>query len=188
MAKKIEGFSEISKIPNVVAAIDGSHMPIKKPIINHEERVADDEQILTELTLGVEGTVIRPLVVGDSAYPLKSWLLPVIKNNGALTREKKKFNKELSKARIVVEHAFGLTKGRWRVLLKRLDEEKERVPNTIIACCILHNICVMIGDEYEADLDDDDDDDDNDDDDRNIMATTSARDTLEAVIEHVANL
>ena len=53
-----------------------------------------------------------PLVVGDSAYPLKTWLLPVIKDNGALNRDQKKFHKELSKARIVSEYAFGLLKGR----------------------------------------------------------------------------
>ena len=34
---KIEGFSEKSKVPNVVAAIDGSHIPIKAPKENHED-------------------------------------------------------------------------------------------------------------------------------------------------------
>ena len=86
-------------------------------------RAAEDEDILMKPTLDLEGTIIRPLVVGDSAYPLKTWLLPVLKDNGALTEDQKKFNKELSKARIISEHAFGLIKGRWRVLLKRLDED-----------------------------------------------------------------
>jgi len=35
--KKIEGFSQISKIPNVVAAMDGTHIPIKAPLNNHED-------------------------------------------------------------------------------------------------------------------------------------------------------
>lgn len=230
IAKKIEGFSEISKVPNVVAAIDGSHIPIKKPCINHEDyfnrkhfysylvqgvvdadglflsiatgfpgslhdarmlrlsefhRAAENEDILTEPALDLQGTVIRPLVVGDSAYPLRSWLLPVIKNNGSLTRPQNKFNKELSKARIVTEHAFGHLKGRWRVLLERSYEDKERVPATIIACCILHNICVMRGDEYDGELARDDDDDD---DEENTVGTATARNTLQAVINHVANI
>ena len=62
---------------------------------------AEDEDILMEPTLDLGGTVIRPLVVGDSAYPLKTWLVPVLKGNGALTEDQKKFNKELSKARII---------------------------------------------------------------------------------------
>ena len=176
ISRKIEGLSEKSKVPNVVAVIDGSHIPIKALKENHEDYfnwkhfysylvqgivdssglflsvvtgfpgslhvsrmlrlsdvywAAENEDILIEPTLDLGGTIIRPLVVGDSVYPLKTWLLPVIKDNGALSRDQKKFNKELSKARIVSEHAFGLLKGRWRALLKRLDEDHWRTPNTI---------------------------------------------------------
>ena len=155
ISRKIEGFTEKSKVPNVVAAIDGSHIPIKTPKENHEDYfnrkhfysylvqgIVDSSGLflsvatgfLMEPTMDLGGTVIRPLVLGDSAYILKTWLLPVIKDNGALNRDQKKFNKELSKARIVSEHAFGLLKGRWRALLKHLDEDHWRIPNTIIAC------------------------------------------------------
>ena len=54
-----------------------------------------------------------------------------------------------------------MTKGRWRVLLKRLDEDTDRILDTSIVCCVLHNICVLRGDEL--DIDDSDEDDDNDD-------------------------
>ena len=73
---------------------------------------AEEEDLLMEPTMVLGGTIIRPLVVGDSAYPLKTRLLPVIKDNGALNQDQTKFNKELAKARIVSEHAFGLLKGR----------------------------------------------------------------------------
>ena len=229
ISRKIEGFSEKSKVPNVVAAIDGSHIPIKAPKENHEDYfnrkhfysylvqgnvdssglflsvangfpgslhdsrmlrlsdvywAAENEDILMEPTLDMGGTVIRPLVVGDSAYPLKTWLLPVIKDNGALNRDQKKFNKELSKARIVSEHAFGLLKGRWRALLKRLDEDHWRTPNTVTACCVLHNICIIRGDEFDGDVDDDSDDDDDDD---NGVTSQAASGVRRAVIEFVAN-
>ena len=98
--------------------------------------------------------VIRPLIGGDSAYPLKTWLPRPVKDNGTLTREQKKFNKQLSKARIVSEHAIGKTKGRWRVLDKRLDKDSDRIPDT----CVLHNICTLRGENYDISDDSDDSD------------------------------
>ena len=144
---------------------------------------AEEEDILIEPTLDLGGTVIRPLAVGDSAYPLKTWLLPVIKDNGALNQDQKKFNKELAKARIVSEHAFGLLKGRWRALLKHLDEDHWRIPNTIIACCVLHNICIIRGDEFEGDADDNSNDDDDDD---NGVPSQAANGVRRAIIEYLA--
>ena len=71
----------------------------------------EDEDILMELTLVLGGTVIRPL----------SWRLPTSEGpglsgeNGVVTEDQKKFNKEVSKVRIISEHAFGLIKEAWRV-------------------------------------------------------------------------
>lgn len=95
--------------------------------------------------------------MGDTAYPNKTWLIQPFKDTGGLLRDQRKFNREVSKMRIVSERTFGMTKGRWRVLLKRLDEDSDRIPDTIIVCCVLHNICVLQGDELD-DSDDDDDD------------------------------
>ncbi|KAK2550521.1 Protein ANTAGONIST OF LIKE HETEROCHROMATIN PROTEIN 1 [Acropora cervicornis] len=67
---------------------------------------AENDLILTETTVDVNGTIVRPLIVGGSAYPLKPWPLCPFKDKGALSREQKKFNKELSKARIVSEHRY----------------------------------------------------------------------------------
>ena len=224
---RIEGFSQISKIPNVVAAIDWTHIPIKAPQNNHEDYfnrkhfysyvmqavvdshglylsvstrypgslhdawvlrlsemfyAAENENFLMELTLALNGTVIRPLIVGDSAYPLKTWLLRPVKDNGTLTREQKKFNKQLSKARIVSEHAIGKT-GRWRVLDKRLDKDSDRIPDTIIAACVLHNICTLRGEDYDVSDDSDDSDSEDDED-----PTPGANATLQAVVNYVSDL
>ena len=80
-------------------------------------------------------------LLGDSAYPLKSWLLKPFPHNGLLTRSQQLFNYRLSKARIVIENTFGQLKGRWRCLIKRLDAKPENTPIIIMACCILHNVC-----------------------------------------------
>ena len=44
--------------------------------------------------------------------------------------------------------AFGRLKARWRRLYKKIDMHINNVPNVVLACCILHNICEIHGDEF----------------------------------------
>ncbi len=71
------------------------------------------------VTLG--GTDVPLVILGDPAYPLLPWLMKAFIDNGRLTSQQRKFNYRLSKARVMVEHAYGRLKGRWRCLMKRLD-------------------------------------------------------------------
>ena len=66
----------------------------------------------------------------------------------SLSQEQKKFNRFLSSARVVVERAFGILKARWRYLLNCIDHNIEDLSDVIKSCCVLHNICQMIGDSY----------------------------------------
>ena len=50
----------------------------------------------------------------------------------------------------MVEHWFGQTKGRWRCLDKRINEDTGRTPHTIIACCVLHNNCILLQDDFDV--------------------------------------
>jgi len=94
------------------------------------------------------GREIGPCLIGDSAYPMNAWLLKPFTFNSNLTAEQKHFNYRLSKARIVVENAFGRLKARWRRLMKRNDMDIEHIPTVITACCILHNICEIHGEYF----------------------------------------
>lgn len=49
-----------------------------------------------------------------------------------------------------MEHAFGQLKTRFRCLLKQLDVTIEKANNVVMACCILHNLCKITGDEHLA--------------------------------------
>ena len=72
----------------------------------------------------IECAQVQPLVLEDGAYPTTDWLLKPFPNNIHLTDTQKKFNK-LSGRRIIIEKAFGLLKGYWRYILKRIDNENE---------------------------------------------------------------
>lgn len=51
------------------------------------------------------------------------------------------FDYHLSRARRVVENAFGRLKARFRILHKGPENDLPNVRLIIRACCVLHNIC-----------------------------------------------
>ena len=110
----------------------------------------------------ISGTEIGPLLAGDSAYPLTKWLMKPYPERGHLTREQRKFNVNFSALRCVVERAFGALKSRWRIVFKKIEQSTTTTKKSVIAACVLHNICIERGDFYDADDDDDSSDDDDD--------------------------
>lgn len=88
-------------------------------------------------------------IIGDSGFQLAPFLLRPYRDNGRLTKVQSKYNKKLSQTRYVIEHAFGLLKGRFR-RLKYLDVEVDRMPHIILACCVLHNITLGYPEEEES--------------------------------------
>jgi len=51
---------------------------------------------------------------------------------------------------MIVERSIGLLKARFRILLDKLPMKRiDLIPNYIMACCVLHNICLMKNDMIE---------------------------------------
>ena len=98
---------------------------------------------------------IQPYIVGDSAYPISPWLQKPFPE-GTRDPDEIRFNKALSSARVKVECAFGILKSRWRIIQSMDEANMAHVSKIIMACVVLHNFCILIGDEWEEEDNQDD--------------------------------
>lgn len=69
----------------------------------------------------------------------------------------------MNKSHVVVERVFGALMGRWRCLLKALEENSPKVPLTITACCILLNICILQDNQLDEEFNEENESEDEDD-------------------------
>ena len=107
--------------------------------------IMENEAIL-KIGKEIEGVHIPALILADSAFPLKCWMLKPY-GNAVLTAKQRYFNYRLSRARMVTEGAYGQLKGRWRILHRKCESSAKEVKIITLACVILHNICLSQNDQ-----------------------------------------
>ncbi|CAF0949183.1 unnamed protein product [Didymodactylos carnosus] len=184
-----QGFYEMSKFPRVIGAIDCTHIQIKTPKENevvkwpgstHDAFVLAQSNIATTLAAGVAGD---GWLLGDSGYPLRSWLLTPFLNPG--TGPERRFNKAQKRCRCTIERVFGVLKSRFRCLDKTgggLQFVPEKCVKVILSCFYLHNLAKQMN------LPDDDEDRiqqvllDEFDDEVNVNGVPSGTDVRNAVL------
>lgn len=88
-------------------------------------------------------------ILGDSAYPLRSYLLTPYHDYGNLAESEREYNYKFCQTRVKIENAFALLKCRFRQLMRLDFYEVETMGKFIIACCALHNICINKNDIFE---------------------------------------
>lgn len=76
--------------------------------------------------------------IGDEAFSLEdNFLKPYAQKD--LNSEKRIFNYRLSRARNVVENAFGIISSRFRILHTPINMQPKNMSYVILAICVLHN-------------------------------------------------
>lgn len=99
-------------------------------------------------------------LIGDSAFPLRTWLMKSYARQNNLTRIQKLHNYKLSADRVCIENTFGIFKLRWsRVKFINTYCVSKAIEITA-AACVLHNFCYLNDDEWdESDVDNEDEED-----------------------------
>ena len=111
-----------------------------------------EKKYLPNISKKLGGIEVPPLILADSAFQLKPWLMKSC-TNAKLTGKERYFTYRLSRARMVTECAYGQLKGRWRILLRKCESLPEEVKMITLACMVLHNICISQGDILPRTLD-----------------------------------
>lgn len=91
-------------------------------------------------------------LLGDSAYPIREYLLTSYKDYGNLTRLQRIYNKKLCGTRVRIENTFGLLKSRFRQLMELQFHDIKKMSKFIISCCVLHNLCIYLKDSFDLEL------------------------------------
>ena len=86
-----------------------------------------------------ETGILPYFLVGDEIFPLKTWLMRPYPGTDLSCEEKKIYNYRHSRARRVIENAFGILSTRWRIFYKSIKSTLENAENYTVACLALHN-------------------------------------------------
>ncbi|XP_029466582.1 putative nuclease HARBI1 [Rhinatrema bivittatum] len=130
------------RILNVVSNFPGSC---------HDAYILAHSSLATQFPEGKYG---EGWLLGDGGYGCKPWLLTPLQN--PRTASDRRYNEAHGSTRNVIERTFGVLKGRFRCLDRSggaLQYSAEKVVSIILACCMLHNICLRFGVHAEVDED-----------------------------------
>lgn len=85
------------------------------------------------------GKQVPHVFVGDEAFPLKNYLLRPY-SRASLNLSTRIFNYRLSRARRVIENAFGILTKVWRIYGKPIAVDVKHVTKIVLATCVSHNL------------------------------------------------
>ncbi|XP_055084002.1 putative nuclease HARBI1 [Periophthalmus magnuspinnatus] len=110
-----------------------------------------DARVLRNSPLYQRGLYPPPghFILADRGYPCLQHPLPLITPYKRQVRGvgAQRFNYHHSRARSIIERAFGMMKTRFRaIFFHTLEVQHTFAPHVITACAVLHNICLGAGD------------------------------------------
>ncbi|KAG8692171.1 hypothetical protein FRC08_009967 [Ceratobasidium sp. 394] len=168
------GFKKICGLDGIIGSLDGTLCGLATKPLTYKHGLTTVVNLL--LFMPERDRLFAPgeILLADGGYTISPIVLtPFAKNElglGSEGRRRREFNQKISRARIVVEWAFGRLKGRFPAL-KRLGAARDMkdIYRAIQAMMVLHNMCYQLGDapdglhtELDEEVDDESDSEDDD--------------------------
>ena len=91
----------------------------------------EHENLLSACLREITGFLMKPQVIGDNAFPNRSWIIKPYWNHAVKTTECGS-NAKLCGVRCVGGRAFGLLRSRWQILLK---QNEQKLKSVAFHCC-----------------------------------------------------
>ena len=88
------------------------------------------------------GCALNPLpyfLIGDEIFPLKTYLMRPYAGSSSLDEKKSVYNYRHSRARRVIENAFGILLAHWRIYNTPIQAKPENLEKIVLATIALHN-------------------------------------------------
>ncbi|XP_031349770.1 putative nuclease HARBI1 [Photinus pyralis] len=125
----------------------------------HDSKMWQNSKVYKKLEEGANAMLLPGCyLLGDTAYPIKPYMMVPFKDNGTLTLRQRRFNAKLSSTRVVIEQAYGRLKSQFRRLKYLPMLRIQQIPYVITTACILHNIGVKDDPEYCGNIDEEEGD------------------------------
>lgn len=99
-------------------------------------------QIPPSAAVGAKGPILPYVIVADEAFSLTSYMMRPYSRSQNLDQRKRIFNYRLSRARRVIESAFGILVARWKIFRKPIIASLTLSEKIVQATCCLHNFII----------------------------------------------
>lgn len=100
--------------------------------------------------LEINGPALPYVLLADETFPLTSFTMRPYPRSGRLDLQKKIFNYRLSRARRVVENAFGILAEKWRIYRKAIICSLANAKKIVQATIVLHNFIIDGEEELQS--------------------------------------